>query len=197
MPSPVISGEGMDFIDDHYAEIAEEGFFINATGDQHNFKRFWRSQKDVWWLFGDPLPGPLRCVAVPEACSAAKQFAIAGQPSFQIVEKRLDRADIDHRQSAPVFRQHSREHGEDRRFRLAAGSGRQHDHVLTGQQLRDDGILKRPQFAPAEAVDDVVLQRGMEKIEVAHRSSEMSSTLFAPTASRSTGVSSDSASVSV
>ena len=44
----------------------------------------------------------------------------------------------------------------------------------------------------SQTVDDVVLQRGMESIEVSHSSSSIASTSVAPIACRSTGVSSAS-----
>ena len=54
---------------------------------------------------------------------------------------------------------------------------------------------KGRKLPPSQAVDDVVLDRRMELVEVAHRFNSISSTSEAPIACRSTGVSSVSAMV--
>ena len=54
--------------------------------------------------------------------------------------------------------------------------------MLPGEDFGNDGILKRPQLTPPKTVDDVVLQRRVKLLEVAHRSSSISSTLDAPIA---------------
>lgn len=42
--------------------------------------------------------------------------------------------------------------------------------MLSGKKLRDHGVLKQPQQPPAQRADHVLLENGMEKIEVAHKS---------------------------
>jgi hypothetical protein len=54
--------------------------------------------------------------------------------------------------------------------------------VLARENLRDCRVLKGPELAPAQAVRDVMLQGGMEAIEVAHWSSSTSSTSDEPIA---------------
>ncbi len=57
--------------------------------------------------------------------------------------------------------------------------------MFARDHLRDDEVLKRAQFSPAKAIDDVVLQDWMQQFEAAHSSSSISSTSSAPIATRS------------
>jgi hypothetical protein len=41
--------------------------------------------------------------------------------------------------------------------------------VITPEYHRDDFLLERPELSPTKAVDDVVLQAGMEEIERIHK----------------------------
>ena len=68
--------------------------------------------------------------------------------------------------------------------------------MFPGKNRRDDRLLERAQLTPPQAVHDVMLQGGMERIKVAHNANSISSTSVAPMACRSTGLSSASCMVS-
>jgi len=50
MPSAVIAGEGMDFINDNCAHGPEEEETVCPSRDQQRFQAFRRGQKDVWGI---------------------------------------------------------------------------------------------------------------------------------------------------
>jgi hypothetical protein len=50
MPSSVIAGEGMDFINDNCAHGPEEEETVCPSRDQQRFQAFRRGQKDVWGI---------------------------------------------------------------------------------------------------------------------------------------------------
>ena len=113
---------------------------------------------------------------MPQRRASAEQRAIAVESRFQVVQQRLDRAQVKQAEPVPVLAQHPRHRGKERRFGLASRRRRQHDHVLTAQDRLDHGFLERPEVTPTETVDDVVPQGRMELIEPAQRSNSMSST---------------------
>ena len=83
------------------------------------------------------------------------------QADVQVVQQRLDGADVQNGEAGPAIRQHPGENGKEGRFRLSTSSRGQDDQMLTGQDGRDDVLLKGPQVTPAQTVDDVMLQSGM------------------------------------
>ncbi len=99
---------------------------------------------------------------MPKSRSPSDEATVSREPKFQIVEERLDRTKIKDAQPLPIFAEHPRQNRKKGGFGLAAGRGRENDQVLAGQDSGDDGILKRPQLAPAETVDEMVLERRMQ-----------------------------------
>ena len=68
--------------------------------------------------------------------------------------------------------------------------------MLTFEDRGDGLFLQRSEPRPAQRVDDMVLDSGMEAVEADHKSSSISSGSFAARALRSTSVSSESVTVS-
>ena len=168
MPAAVVAGKGVDLVDDHGPQVAKELLFVDPARDEHHLERLGRRQKQIGGILNDALAGGLGSVAMPEGSTAADEIAVIGQTRFQIVEEGLDRADIDHRQPPPILREHPGENRKRGRLGLSAGGGSENDLVVAGEEAGNDRVLKRPQAPPAERVDDVVLQRRMEEIEVRH-----------------------------
>ncbi len=135
-------------------------------------------------------------IAVPKRGSSTQQGTVPLQPHIQVVQQGLDRTDVQDTETRPAFGQHTRQNGEEGCFRFATGSRGKDDQVVTGENRRDDSLLKRPQFTPSQAVDNMVLQGRMQAIKMAHKSNSISSTSVAPIACRSTGLSSASLMVS-
>ena len=192
MPTPIVSRKRVNLVDDHHPQIAEQPSGVNPRGNQHHFQRFGSRQEAVGRVAEDLRPASLRHVAVPEGRAPADQPAVALQTVIEVVQQRLDRADVERAQRRPPLREHPRDRREKRRLRLAAGGRRQDDQVLAGENPRNHRVLKRPQLAPAEAVDHVVLKCRVELFKVAHSSSSIWSTPAAPIAWRSIPVSSAS-----
>ncbi len=195
MPTAVVASEGVDLVHDHHAQVREQAAGIDVRRHQHHLQRLRRGQQAVGRVAEHVPAGGGGHVAVPEGRTPAQERAVPLEPHVEVVQEGLDRADVEHAQPRPALRQHARGHGQEGRLRLAARRGRQHDHVLPGENAGDHLLLEGSQLPPTQAVDDVVLQRRMELIEVAHKFSSISSTSAAPIACRSTGVSSVSATV--
>ena len=105
---------------------------------------------------------------MPDGRLAPDQPVVAPQPLLLVVEQRLDRADVKDRQPAPRPSQGLRDQREEGRLGLAPG-GRGQDQQVGALQGRVDGqLLHRPQRAPAQGVDDLVLQGRVEPVERLH-----------------------------
>ena len=159
MPAPVIAGERVNLIDDHRANVPEQIPRIDVWRNQHDLERLGRRQHAIRRLALNPLPCTGSHVAMPESRSPSHEAAIAREPKLQIVEQRLDRAKIKDAQALPIFGEHPRQDRKKGGLRLAAGGRGQDDQMLARQDSRNDGVLKRPQLAPTQTVDDMVLNR--------------------------------------
>ena len=84
------------------------------------------------------------------------QLRIARQPGQQVVQQRLQRADVDDRQAGPAPRVHRGQQREHRRLGLAARRRREQQRVGPVQDRPGCLFLQRAQRRPAQGVDDVV-----------------------------------------
>ena len=112
---------------------------------------------------------------MPERHPPPRPAAIGFQSRQEIVEQRLQRAQVEHRQPGPSFGGHPGQHGEGGGFGLASRRGGQQEHVLPGRDRGDRRLLERAQLGPAERADQVVRKRGMKPGQLGHRSSSTSS----------------------
>ncbi len=166
MPSPVVAGKGVDFIDDDHFHIGQKGSVVHLSGGQHHFEGFRRGQQAVGRVPRNVLSGRGRDVAVPKSGMATDQSEIAVETDVQVVQQGLDGADIEHGEPPPVFVQHPGQDRKQGRFGLAAGGGGHHQHMPAAKDGPDDRFLEGSQLGPAEAVDDVVLECRVEEIEL-------------------------------
>ncbi len=194
MPSTIVTGEGVDLVDDDGTKVGEEGAVIDVDADEHRLQRLRRRQQNIGTGTQDGLPSPVCDVPVPYRRLAAEPTGIGGQPWLQVVEQRLERTEVHQRGPAPVFRRHPGQQREQGRFGLAAGGRREQQGVVTADQRRYRLLLERAESRPGECVDDVVEDDRMQQVGiVAHGRSSWTSS--AKAALRSTSVSSAAATV--
>lgn len=194
MPAAIIDRKGVELVHDHRPQAAEPGIALDPGGDQHALDRFGRGQDDVGRVLQRTLLARLRHIAMPELHPSANESCVVFETLGKVVEQRLDRADVQHAHAAPVLAKHARQHRDDRRLGLATCSRRQ-QQAMEPLLDRADGLdLRRSQRRPAQRIDDVVLQRGVQGIErintqfpprVGRAHSAMSSTESAFAAARS------------
>ena len=108
----------------------------------------------------------------------AYELEVPAQSSFLIVDERLEWAQVEDRQRLPVLGNHSADQGKECGLGLAARRLRLNDDILTVKNRANARLLHLTQSGPADAVDDVVLKRGVESVEAhfASVSNAMSST---------------------
>jgi hypothetical protein len=135
MPAPVITSEGMNLVNDHDAQATEQHLIIRFGRDQHHLQGFWRRQQTIREIRQDLAPSRLAYVAVPEFASAAGPPAITVEARMQIVQQRLQRAQIEDAQAFPVLTEHAGQHRKKRGFRFAPRRRSQQQDV----PLSEDG----------------------------------------------------------
>ena len=209
MPAPVVAGEGVQLVDHHRLQIPEQHARLRPARDEQHLDRLGRGQQQIGRLPHDPPPAGGADVAVPAVDPPPERIGAGAQPRLQVVQQRLDRADVEHAQPAPPAVEHPRQQREHRRLRLAAGGRRQQQDVVAVEHRADGLLLQRAERGPPERVDDVVPQGRVQAVErgrTAHGSSSTSSGVRAAArgetggpdaarALRSTSVSSPSARV--
>ena len=138
---------------------------LDSEADEHGFQRLGRGQQYVRRLAQDPLPRRGGDVTVPDRDSPSQPARVVLQPRQEVIQQRLQRADVDDRQAGPALLFHRGQQREDGRFGLAARGGREEQCVRTVQHWADGLLLQRAQRLPAEAVDDVVDDDRMQPVK--------------------------------
>ena len=156
MPAAVVTGEGVHLVDDDRPHAGEQRPVLDLEADQHGFQRLGRGQQHVRGIAQDPLPRRGTHVTVPDRDPAAQPAGVGLQPGQQVVQQRLQRADVNDRQARPPLRLHGRQQREHRRLGLAARRGREQQRVGAVEHRPDGLLLQRAQRRPAQGVDDVV-----------------------------------------
>ena len=165
VPAAVVTGEGVYLIDHDGPQIGEHSAVLNPEADEHGFQRLGRGQQYVRRLPQDPLPRRGGDVTVPDGDSPSQPARVVLQPGQQVIQQRLQGADVDDRKAGPALLFHRGQQGEDGCFGLAARSGRQEQRVRTLQHWANGLLLQRAQRPPAEAVDDVVDDDRMQPVK--------------------------------
>ena len=121
VPPSVIRRERMQFIDDHGTQVAEPCWPIDPHRNQHGLDGFGCRQQDVGGISKRPVLAGLRDVAMPHLYTPTHQPGVVGEPVLQVVQQRLDRADVQHARPGPGLGQHPRQHRNRSGFRLPPG----------------------------------------------------------------------------
>ena len=182
MPAAVVAGERVHLVHHDRPHPGEQRPVLDLEADQHGFQRLRRGQQHVRRVAQQPLPRRRAHVAVPDRGPAAQPAGVACQPGQQVVQQRLQRADVDDRQAGPSLRVHGGQQREHRGLGLAARRGRQQQRVGPVEDRPGRLLLQRAQRRPAQRVDDVVhhdrVQAGPARSSPSHahgRSRSMSS----------------------
>ena len=170
MPAAVVTGEGVHLVDDDRPQVGEQAAVLDLEADQHRFQRLRRGQQHVRRFPQDPLPRRRGDVAVPDRDPASQPPRVGFQPGQQVVQQRLERADVDDRDARPALRVHRGQQREDRGLGLAARRRRQEQGVRAVQHRAGGLVLQRSQRPPAQGVDDVVHDDRVQPVQRrAHR----------------------------
>ena len=152
---------------------------LDLAGNQHGFQRLRGREQAIRRRSENLLSPRLGDVAVPDRTASADQAQVVFQPLMEVVEQRLERADVENGQTVPFLGQHPGQEREDGRFRLAACGGCYQQCVMTLKQGADAEFLQGTKLLPAQRIDNVVLESGMELFKIAHRfSNELLPTNF-------------------
>ena len=196
MAAPVIRCKGVDLVDDHGADAAEQLRSGHPRADQHRLERFGGDGEDVGGLSDVPLARRRAHVPVPLERPSADQPGETLESCLLVVQQGADRCDVQHRRGGLIVLVHLRQQWEERRLGLAPGGGRQHHAVGAVEDDIDGLTLDRPQVRPAQVVDDLVLQGRTEAVEGVHHvsmSRSMASARAAPLAAARSSSDSSSA----
>ena len=114
-----------DLVDDHGPQVGEELPVLDLGADQHRLERLRRGQQDVGRLAQDPPAARTqrRRRARPRPLGRATRRSVSRRGS-EVVEQRLQRADVEHRQPGPALVGHrgqQREHRPPRSCRRRSG----------------------------------------------------------------------------
>ncbi len=105
---PAVAGaERVDLVHDDGLQPGEQPVVIDVDADQHGLKRLGRGEQEVRRVSQHGPPARAGGVAMPERYPPARPAAIGLQSRQQIVEQRLQRAQVEHRQPGPVLRRPS------------------------------------------------------------------------------------------
>ena len=102
---------------------------------------------------------------MPERDPAASPGAVDLKARQQVVQQRLQRAQVDHRQASPALGGHPGQHREGGRLGLAACGRREQQRVVTAQHRSQRVTLQGTERGPAECVHHVVGQRWVQSAE--------------------------------
>lgn len=165
VPAPVVAGKSVHFIDNHGPYAPQQACVVGLDADQHRLERLGRGQQDIGGLGSNALPLRLLGVAVPEGGTSSQPLGVRVDAADEVVEKCFERAEVEHRGAGPLLFCHGRQQGEAGRLSLAARRRCQQYGVLALHERGDRRSLERAKIGPAEGVDDVVQDDGVEPVE--------------------------------
>jgi hypothetical protein len=152
VPTSVITGKRMKFVDNHDSDVLEELSMIDLRRHQDRFKGFRCREKAVGRIDHGPALVPLTRVAVPAGCPPTNQLEVPLESLLLVVQKRPNGADVKYGQTGPALGQHLRDDREKCCLGLpACGRGEDH-HVRSVQARIYRQTLHGSQFPPAEGI---------------------------------------------
>ena len=146
--------EGMDLVDDHVAEIAEEPRHVVGTVHEHGLQRFGGDLQDARGLLQELLFVGLRHVPVPSRHADARQIQKLLHAAELVVNEGLQRADVQRADAHGRVLPQVGEDGEKGRLGLTAGGGGGEQEVVAREEQRPRRRhLHAPQGFPAVGED--------------------------------------------
>ena len=144
VPTPVIPREGMQLIDHDHLDVGEQPLVVDFAGDEHHLQRFGRGEEAVRRFRHQPLLLTRANVPMPHSRQPTHHGIVALEAFLLIVRQRLDRAQVEDRQPAPVLRERPGKQRKESRLCLSARCGRQNNEVPAGQDFLDGALLHGP-----------------------------------------------------
>ncbi|CAK0744515.1 hypothetical protein CCP4SC76_1540002 [Gammaproteobacteria bacterium] len=149
----------MQFIHDHRDKIREESLRLGAYRDQQQFDGFRRGQENVRRI-GQYAPFvTFLDITVPESHPTSQISGVVCQAMKKVIEQGLDGTDIEDAEPLAMVIQHLGQQRKDRRLSLAAGGRGETQDILAIQNWANAVLLQWAKVVPAQAVDDVLLNR--------------------------------------
>ena len=165
VPAPIVAGEGVDFVDNHGAEVGKHPLCGHTSAHQHDFQRLGRGQQDVRRVIQKRIFPARGDITVPFERASPDQARVALHARLLVVEQSPDRRHVHHGNRPPVLRVHLREQGKERRLCLAPGRGSKNHNVLAVQHRGDGQFLDRAEILEPQSVHDLVLERRAQSVE--------------------------------
>ena len=157
MPATVVSGETVDFVDDHHPQIAEQAAGIDIGRNQHHLERLGRREQAVGWVAEDLPTSSGIHVAVPQGRSPAQERAIPLEANIKVVEQGLDRTNVKYAQSASSLRRACARQLAGMPLPFFRPPWVPARSCAARRGCRGSPLLEGPQLPPSQAVHDVVL----------------------------------------
>jgi hypothetical protein len=129
VPSAIVSGERVDFVDDNSLNTTEQRLVFDSRRHEHHLEGLRRREEHIRRVSENRAAGSIAYISVPHRGATPTVRCVPLDAKLEVVQKRSERADVENRQPEPTFREHAREKREYRRLRLAARGGSQQQNV--------------------------------------------------------------------
>ena len=147
----------MKFIDNDRADIPKIGGYCPLL--QEDLKGLRRDHQEMRGLAFLPRTVPFRNIPMPlrhrEGCGGAER----SKPLLLVVDQRLEWREVEAGDPAPAVFENVIHHRYKSGFRLPAGSGRDHQHIIAGRDRGIGPLLHFPEIGPREPLGDHALER--------------------------------------
>lgn len=111
VPTPVVAGEGVEFINDQCSNAREQAAVIDPGGDHHCLQGFRRGQEKFRRISQHAAACRIGDIAVPNACAKSDKGSVSLKPWLEVVEQSLKWTHVKNRQAVPAFGRHARHQG--------------------------------------------------------------------------------------
>jgi hypothetical protein len=143
--NPIVTSERVQLVDDDHLHTGEQSagllcLLVSRTSIDSGVVRSMSG-----WLPPNCVLVACRDIAMPERNTSPHPAAVSLQPHVQVVEQRLDRTEVEHRQAGPLLLHHSRQHREAAASVLPPAVGASSSACSSLQQRLDRQLLQRPQ----------------------------------------------------
>ena len=157
LPAAVSAEQRVNLIDDHKAQIPEEGGNLRVLAHQERLQRLRCDLKDPRGMLEKPSLFRGRHIPVPMPDRDLRLLAEIIQAEELVVDQRLQRCDIDAADRQRLLLHQQRQNRKKSRLRLAGcGRGTEKDVVLCPKDRVPCRHLNPPEILPAVLIDKVL-----------------------------------------
>ena len=175
LPAAVCPQQRMDLVYDDKAQIAEKRRYFAVLSNHQCFQRFGGNLQNPRRLTEQFSLLALRRIPMPARYGDTRFFAELIQPPELIIDKRLERRDVQHTHRGGRLFVQKAQNRKERRFGFTGCRRCRQKHILVG--IEDSvarRILNSPERLPAGAVN-IILYKGCVSIKNIHCGSLLSS----------------------